>query len=128
VENRLPGATGALYRLGQRCLEEPASRRLDGEVYCAIHNIADANPLSTEPLLMARHAGYVFVEHYAGEGLAWVQAPPYTSNLKFAEALLPEGLLTFYRDARRLCATALQARALVNEPSPSVDRLMRGAC
>ena len=53
---------------------------------------------------------------WSGDGLAWIEAPPFTTELKFAEVLLPEGLLTFYRDARKVCATALQARALANEP------------
>jgi hypothetical protein len=39
---------------------------------------------------------------------------------------LPEGLFTFYRDAQRVCATALQARALANEPPlPSVSNMMK---
>ena len=36
--------------------------------------------------------------------------------MTYAETLLPEGLTTSFRDARRVCATALQARALANEP------------
>jgi hypothetical protein len=43
-----------LYGLGRRCLREPASRRLDGEIYCALHNIIDRNPLINDQLLQAR--------------------------------------------------------------------------
>jgi hypothetical protein len=114
-----------LHHLGQRCLEEPASRRLDGEIYCAIHGVIDANLLWTEELLAARDAGLVLVEHCRGEGHAWIEAPPYTTHVTYAESLLPDGLSTFYRDPRRLCATALQACALANEPPPAVARLRR---
>jgi hypothetical protein len=105
-----------LYGLGHRCLREPASRRLDGEIYCAVHNIIDRNPLINDQLLQAREDGEVLVEHCPSDGLAWIEVPPFTAELKYAEALLPEGLFTFYRDARKVCATALQARALANEP------------
>jgi hypothetical protein len=40
---------GVLYRLGQRCLRESAVLRLDGEIYRAIHDIADANLLESTP-------------------------------------------------------------------------------
>jgi len=109
-----------LYGLGYRCLHEPASRRLDGEIYCAVHNVSDRNTLINDQLLQARENGEVLVAHGPGDGLAWIEAPPFTAELKYAEALLPEGLLTFYRDARKVCATALQARALANEPPPLV--------
>ena len=105
-----------LYGLGRRRLREPASRRLDGEIYCALHNIIDRNPLINDQLLQAREDGEVLVEHCPGDGLTWIEVPPFTAELKFAESLLPEGLFTFYRDAQRVCATALQARALANEP------------
>ena len=115
----------ALYRLGTRCLREPASRRLDGEIYCAIHNLADWNPLLNNQQLRAKENGEVLVEHGPGEGLDWIEAPPFTTNLRYAEALLPEGLCTFYRDASKVCATALQARALANEPSPMVPNIVQ---
>ena len=115
-----------LYSLGARCLSEPPSRRLDGEIYCAVHNVRDCNPLSSDQLFHAREHGEVLVEHRPGDGLAWIEAPPFTAELKYAESLLPEGLLTIFRDARRVCATALQARALANEPPlPSVSNIMK---
>jgi hypothetical protein len=114
-----------LYGLGYRCLHEPASWRLDGQFYCAVHNVNDRNPLSTRELLQARENGAVLVEHCPGDGLGWIEAPPFTAELRYAESLLPEGLLTFYRDARRVCATAPQARALANEPPPLVSKLVR---
>jgi hypothetical protein len=118
-------ATVDLYGLGYRCLHEPASRRLDGEIYCAVHNVNDRNPLINGQLLHARENGEVLVEHGPGDGLGWIEVPPFTAELKYAEALLPEGLLTFCRDARRVCATALQARALANEPPPLVSNLVQ---
>jgi hypothetical protein len=105
-----------LYGLGYRCLHEPASRRLDGEIYCAVHNVSDHNPLINDQLLGARENGEVLVAHGADDVLAWIEAPPFTAELNYAQALLPEGVLTFYWDARKVCATALQARALANEP------------
>ena len=115
-----------LYGLGARCLSEPASRRLDGEIYCAVHNVRDGNPLSSDRLLHARENGEVLVEHCPGDGLGWIEAPPFTADLRYAESLLPEGLLTFFRDARSVCATALQARALANEPPlPSISNTMK---
>jgi hypothetical protein len=118
-------ATVDLYGLGYRCLHEPASRRLDGEIYCAVHNVNDRNPLINGQLLHARENGKVLVGHCPGDGLAWIEVPPFTAEVKYAESLLPEGLLTFYRDARRVCAAALQARALANEPPPLVSNLVR---
>jgi hypothetical protein len=114
-----------LYGLGRRCLREPASRRLDGEIYCALHNISDSNPLINDQQLHARENGDVLVEHCPGDGLGWIEVPPFTAELKYAESLLPEGLFTFYRDARSVCATALQARALANEPPPLVSNLVQ---
>jgi hypothetical protein len=119
-------ATVDLYGLGDRCLHERATRRLDGEIYCAIHKVTDWNPLISDQLLRARENGEVLVEHRPGDGLFWIEAPPFTTDLGYAESLLPEGLLTFYQDARRVCATALQARALANEPPPMVSTLFRG--
>ena len=113
-----------LYGLGDRCLREPASRRLDGEIYCAIHNVTDWNPLLNNQQFRARESGDILLEH-PGDGLVWIEAPPFTTELRYAESLLPEGLLTFYRDARQVCATALQARALANEPPPMVSKLLR---
>ncbi|HTG18637.1 MAG TPA: hypothetical protein VK681_01260 [Reyranella sp.] len=114
-----------LYGLGSRCLHEPASRSLDGEIYCAIHNVTDCNPLTNNQQFQARESGEVLVEHCPGEGLHWIEAPPFTTGLRYAESLLPEGVLTFYRDARRVCATALQARALANEPAPPVSNIVQ---
>ena len=118
-------AQASLYGLGMRCLHEPASRRLDGEIYCAIHNITDWNPLLSSLQFRARESGEVLVEHHPGEGLNWIEAPPFTTELRYAESLLPEGLCTFYRDARKVCTTALQARALANEPPPLISNVVQ---
>lgn len=103
-----------LMDLALRCLREPASRALDGEIYCAIHNIEDVNDLSNHNLQEARCNGEVLVEHLRGAGIGWIQAPPFTSDLRYAETLLPDGLRTVCREPRRVCATALRARALMN--------------
>jgi hypothetical protein len=114
-----------LYGLGSRCLHDPASRRLDGEIYCAIHNVTDWNPLLHNQHFRARENGAVLVEHPPGEGLDWIEVPPFTTELRYAESLLPESLCTFYRDARKVCATALQARALANEPPPLISNIVQ---
>ena len=114
-----------LYGLGDRCLREPASRRLDGEIYCTLHNVKDFNPLLNDGLLLARESGEVLVQHCSGAGLSWIEVPPFTAELEYAESLMPEGLVTFFRDARRVCATALQARALANEPPLLISNLVQ---
>jgi hypothetical protein len=124
ADHRAPAFVN-LYRVGTRCLYERASRRLDGEIYCAIHNVTDWNPLLNGQQLRARENGEVLLEHRPGEGLDWIEIPPFTTELKYAESLLPDGLCTFYRDARKICATALQARALVNEPPPLISNVMQ---
>ena len=108
-----------LAELAERCLREPASRGLDGAIYCAVHNIEDMNDLSNDNLLQARDSGEVLVEDHRGIG--WVEAPPFTAELKYAETLLPDGVVTICRDPRRLCATALVVRALTGAPPPRVS-------
>ena len=121
TDQRASQAFVDLHRLGTRCWYELASRRLDGEIYCVIHDVTDWNPLLNSQQFQARESGEVLVEHCSGEGLDWIEAPPFTRELRYAEALLPEGLWTFYREARKVCATALQARALTNEPPPLIS-------
>jgi hypothetical protein len=70
--------------------------------------------------LRARENGQLLLEHRPGDGLDWIEAPPFTSELKYAESLLPDGLCTLYRDA-----TALQARALANEPPPLISNIVQ---
>ena len=125
ADHQASQALVSLHRLGTRCLYERASRRLDGEIYCAIHNLTDWNPLLDDQQLRARENGQVLLEHRSGEALDWIEAPPFTSVLKYAESLLPDGLCTLYRDARKVCATALQARALANEPPPLISNVVQ---
>jgi len=113
----------SLVALAGRCLREPASRRLDGEIYCALHNIKDINDLSDHNRLEARENGEVLVEHQRGTGRGWIQAPPFTKELRYAETLVPEGLATIARDPRRVCPTALNARALTSAPAPRVSNI-----
>ncbi|HMK01757.1 MAG TPA: hypothetical protein VK552_20750, partial [Reyranella sp.] len=83
------------------------------------------NPLVNDRFLLARERGEVLVQHSFGAGLSWIEVPPFTAELKYAESLLPEGLVTFFRDARRVCATALQARALANEPPRLISNFVQ---
>ena len=46
-----------LLALAERCLQEPASRQLDGEIYCAVHYIEDRNSLSMPNLWDAKLNG-----------------------------------------------------------------------
>ena len=55
---------------------------LDGEIYCAFHNLTDWNPLLDDQQLRARENGQVLLEHRPGELLGWIEAPPFTSVLK----------------------------------------------
>ena len=120
TEYQASQALVSLHSLGTRCLYERASRSLDGEIYCAIHSVTDWNPLLDNQQLRARENGQLLLEHRPGDGLDWIEAPPFTSELKYAESLLPDGLCTLYRDA-----TALQARALANEPPPLISNIVQ---
>jgi hypothetical protein len=110
-----PGAV-RLIALAKRCVQERASRRLDGEIYCAVHNIEDINALSNDNLWEAKRNGQVLVLHHGGHGIGWIEAPPFTWEGKYAEMLLPEGLATICKDPRFVCTVALRARALTNAP------------
>ena len=117
----------SLVALAGRCLREPASRRLDGEIYCALHNIRDTNDLSERYLLEARENGEVLVERQRGADRGWIQVPPFTEELRYAETLVPEGLITIARDPRIVCATALNARALTSAPPLRVSKSSNSA-
>ena len=118
---RLP--VRSLVALAGRCLREPASRRLDGEIYCALHKIRDINDVSNHRLMAARENGEVLVDHGRGAGRGWIQAPPFTEELRYAETLVPDGLATIARDPRIVCATALHARALTSEAGPRISNV-----
>jgi hypothetical protein len=113
----------SLVALADRCLREPASRRLDGEIYCALHNIEDINDLSDHKLMEARDNGWVLLEYQHGAGRGWIEAPPFTAELQYAETLVPEGLATIARDPRIVCATALHVRTLTSAPAPQVSSI-----
>jgi len=114
----------ALRALGERCLVEPASRRLDADIQCALHGIRDFNPLDTDGLVQAHEDGRILARLYHDGQFGWIEAPPFTADLECAKALLPPGLATFYRDPLKVCATALQARALANEPPPAFANVL----
>ena len=84
AEYQASQALVSLHSLGTRCLYERASRRLDGEIYFAIHNVTDWNPLLDDQQLRARENGQVLLEHRPGDELDWIEAPPFTSELKYA--------------------------------------------
>jgi hypothetical protein len=63
------------------------------------------------------------VEHRHGAGRGWIQAPPFTAELQYAETLVPEGPATIARDPRIVCATALNARAFTSAPVPRVSNI-----
>src|SRR5664279_1449340 len=95
ADHQASQALVSLHSLGTRCLYERASRRLDGEIYCAVHNVRDWNSLLDDQQLRARENGQVLLEHRPGEALDWIEAPPFTSVLKYAESLLPDGPVSY---------------------------------
>jgi hypothetical protein len=74
-----PGAL-RLIALAERCAHEPASRQLDGEIYCAVHNIEDINLFSDDNLWEAKRNGQVLVPRLvcavALRARAFTNAPP----------------------------------------------------
>ncbi|MEA2913429.1 MAG: hypothetical protein QOJ15_5510 [Bradyrhizobium sp.] len=110
-----------LVGLANRCLFEPASRALDAEIYCGIHHIKDGNDLRTHALVVARRSGLVLILEPELEG--WVEVPPFTSDMKYAASLVPDGLYTISRDPRIVCSTALTALAITNAPPIPYDFL-----
>ena len=112
-----------LLALAEQCLVEAPSRRLDGEIYCAVHHIVDMNHLDAHNLWEARESGEVLVEH-RGATVEWIEAPPFTAELKYAETLLPERVATILKDPRAVCAAALRARAHSDASPPYVSSLL----
>ena len=112
----------SLVALAGRCLREPASRRLDGEIYCALHNIRDINDLSDRYLLEARENGEVLVEHQRGAprmdtGAAFHRGAALCRNAR------ARGSGTIAQDPRRVCETALNARALTSAPPLRISNI-----
>ena len=111
-----PEVAGALWQLAERCLREGPSRRLDGEIYCAVHAQVDWNNLGDELRVAAREEGHVLVAPDEESHTHWVEAPPFTSEMKYAELLMPPGLSHIARTPHVACAAALTARARSGEP------------
>ena len=104
-----PVPTSFLVVLANRCLNEPASRALDTEIYCAIHGIPDGNDLGSPALVEARAKGDVLIVE---PGLqCWVEAPPFTEDLKYAESASRKASTISARPAI-VCALALAALAI----------------
>jgi len=113
--NDVPARTRQLLiDLARRCLAEPASRAMDAEIYCAIHDIDDGNDLASPSLRAARCNGEVLVPDARWPD--WVETPPFSTDLRYAASLMPDGLYLISRDPRVACATALSARALAGTP------------
>jgi len=74
----------ALSALGERCLVEPASRRLDADIHCALHGIRDFNPLDTDALVQAHEDGRILVRLYHDGQFGWIEAPAFTADLDCA--------------------------------------------
>ena len=112
-----------LLRLAESCLTERPSRRLDGEIYCALHKIDDLNSVENERLIDARLNGEVLVRGHRGLPVGWIEAPPFTAELRYAEELLPDGVRTILKDPMKVCAAALNARARCDAPAPRVSEV-----
>jgi hypothetical protein len=108
-------ATSVFIAVSNRCLIGPASRALDGAIYCAVLGTIDDNSLGSAPLIEARARGLILMNQAGIKG--WTEAPPYTEDLACAKSLVPAGLATISRDPRIVCATALMARAVLDSPS-----------
>lgn len=128
-----PLCSATLVALAHRCLEEPPSRGLDAEIYCALHGIEDANDLSTPSLVAARQAGEVLIVEHDGATAGrwrqeWIEAPPFSGELRYAALLLPEGVHALSRDPAMVCATALSVLAMTAAPPvPSRPPARRGS-
>jgi hypothetical protein len=103
-----------LVAIANRCLQEHASRALDARIYCAVLGVADANELNSKFLIKARASGMVLVRTTGLMG--WLDAPHYTADLTWAKSLLPEGLAVKSNDPRVVCAIALMAMAMTDQP------------
>ena len=103
-----------LVSVANRCLREHASRALDAKIYCAVLGVRDANELNSEFLIEARASGMVLIR--ATGLMGWLDAPHYTEDLNWAKSLLPEGLAAISNDPRVVCAIALMAIAMTDQP------------
>jgi hypothetical protein len=104
-----------LVSVANRCLREHASRALDAKIYCAVLGVRDANELNSEFLIEARASGMVLIR--ATGLMGWLDAPHYTEDLNWAKSLLPEGLAAISNDPRVVCAIALMAIAMTDQPA-----------
>jgi hypothetical protein len=104
-----------LVSVANRCLREHASRALDAKIYCAVLGARDANELNSEFLIEARASGMVLIR--ATGLMGWLDAPHYTEDLNWAKSLLPEGLAAISKDPRVVCAIALMAIAMTDQPA-----------
>jgi hypothetical protein len=67
-------------------------------------------------LVFVGREGDVLEKDCRGLVIDRIEAPPYSSELKYAESLLPDGLAIIVRDPLKVCAAALNARARCRAP------------
>jgi hypothetical protein len=116
-----------LLTVASRCLTELPSRDLDCDIYCAVHNILDGNDQRNAAMVEAHQRGQVLLLNEEGDEASWVEVPPFSIERKYAEMLLPDGLLTICQPPLRVCATALKARAILDGPPISEAQTLRYA-
>jgi hypothetical protein len=109
--------------LADRCLREPPSRRLDAEIYCAVLDEVDVNTPGGDRQLTAVRDGEVLLVKRGTTDTEWYVSPPYTSELRYANLLLPENVLTITREARQVYSIALRA-AVAAFPSDTRPRAL----
>ena len=107
-----------------RSTQEKPSRRLDADIYCALHNIWDQNRLTNEDLVAARRRGEVLLDTQ-GDAEVWIEAPPFTTDLTYAETLLPDGVCTIIKDPMTVCAIGLRSRARLKVPPLQITNLLQ---
>lgn len=103
------GSGSVLIALANRCLREAASRELDARIYSAVLGLQGNE---TNSLFFKR--GRIFVSPTC----QWLDAPRFTAEMNWAKTLLPAGLLTISREPQIVCATALIATAILDQPPP----------
>jgi len=103
--------TERLLTLADRCEREGPSRELDGEIYCAIHNLVDLNGRHTQELRKAHTNGEVMVAYHEGVIMGWFTAPLYTCNMKAAQTLFDEHPNRSPDEPMLICSLALRMMA-----------------
>lgn len=81
----------------------------------------DGTDLSCQSLRDIHDNGLVLVTEC---GLrSWLESPPFTSDMKYAAWLVPDGLHTISKEPLIVCSTALTALAILGAPPRTNDFL-----